>query len=91
MIRNLQGLTLINGLWQRINYTDTAEQRYGLYTFATKVVTVFRLHLNNTYTFYEEIVVTIFVEEEFLVINKEKRVLPKSSASPPIVIFQVPK
>ena len=57
------------GLWQRINYTDTAEKRYGLYTFATKVVTVFRLHLNNTYTFYEEIVVTIFAEEEFLVTN----------------------
>ena len=91
MIRNLQGLILINGLWQRINYTDTAEWRYGLYTFATKVVTVFRLHLNNTYTFYEEIVVPSFVEEEFLVINKEKRVLPKSSASQPIVIFQVPK
>ena len=65
--------------------------RDGLYTSATKVVTLFPLRLNNTYTFYEEIVVTIFVEEEFLVINKEKRVLPKSSASPPIVIFQVPK
>ena len=43
MLKNLQGLTLIDGLWQRINYTDIAEQRYGLYTFASKVVTLFSI------------------------------------------------
>ena len=25
ILRNFEGLTLIDGLWQRINYTDTAE------------------------------------------------------------------
>ena len=69
MLKNLQGLTLIDGLWQRINYTDIVEQRYGLYTFASKVVTLFPLRLSMTYTVHEEIVVTIFVEEEFLVTN----------------------
>ena len=88
MLKNLQGLTLIDGLWQRINYTDIVEQ---LYTFASKVVTLFSSRLSMTYTVHEEIVVTIFVEEVLLVTNQERRVLPKSSASPPIVIFQVPK
>ena len=40
MLKNLQGLTLIDGLWQRINYTDIVEQ---LYTFASKVVTLFSI------------------------------------------------
>ena len=53
MLKNLQGLTLIDGLWQRINYTDIVEQRYGLYTFASKVVTLFPLRLSMTYTVHE--------------------------------------
>ena len=69
MLKNLQGLTLIDGLWQRINYTDIVEQRYGLNTFASKVVTLFPLRLSMTYTVHEEIVVTIFVEEVLLVTN----------------------
>ena len=66
MLKNLQGLTLIDGLWQRINYTDIVEQ---LYTFASKVVTLFSSRLSMTYTVHEEIVVTIFVEEVLLVTN----------------------
>ena len=66
MLKNFQGLTLIDGLWQRINYTDIVEQ---LYTFASKVVTLFPLRLSMTYTVREEIVVTIFVEEVLLVTN----------------------
>ena len=69
MLKNLQGLTLIDGLWQRINYTDIVEQRYGLYTFASKVVTLFPFRLSMIYTVYEEIVVTIFVEEVLQVTN----------------------
>ena len=53
MLKNFQGLTLIDGLWQRINYTDKVEQRYGLYTFASKVVTLFPLRLSMTYTVHE--------------------------------------
>ena len=66
MLKNLQGLTLIDRLWQRINYTDIVEQ---LYTFASKFVTLFPLRLSMTYTVHEEIVVTIFVEEVLLVTN----------------------
>ena len=69
MLKNLQGLTLIDRLWQRIYYTDIVEQRYGLYTFASKVVTLFSSRLSMTYTVHEEIVVTMFVEEVLLVTN----------------------
>ena len=57
---------MIDGLWQRINYTEIVEQ---LYTFASKVVTLFSSRLSMTYTVHEEIVVTMFVEEVLLVTN----------------------